>query len=45
MNITDQWIAKVKDNNATIISALEMLNLSTLHYDDLLVLLNGYHGI
>ena len=44
MNITNDWIDKVKDNNATITQALEMLNLSTLHYDDLLVMLNGYHG-
>ena len=45
MNTTDDWIDKVKDNNATIIHALEILNLSTLYYDDLLVMLNGYHGI
>ena len=45
MDTTDNLIAKVKDNNATIISALEMLNLSTLFYDELLIMLNGYYGI
>ena len=45
LDTTDNLIAKVKDNNATIISTLETLNLSTFLYDELLIMLNGYYGM